>query len=119
MADTYTYDDGSTITMDGNTVSSTPTPQGWATTDYGSNITPQSVAGANSWQDVLKYGFGRVVDYATVKQTPQNTPLSYARGNGAVLPSGTVMGMSTTTLILGALVIGGVVVAAKMASGKG
>ena len=116
MSSTYTYDDGSTITMDGNTVSSTPTPQGWATTDYSANITPEA-AGSGSWTDVLKYGFGRVIDYATVKQSPQNTPAQYANRSGAtVYPAGTVMGLPMGTLLLGALVLGGVVIAAKMAS---
>lgn len=116
MGSTYTYDDGSTITIDQNTVSSTPTPAGWAATDYSANITP-GAAGAESWQDVLKYGFGRVIDYATVKQTPQNTPAQYANRNGAtVYPGGSVMGFSMPQLLLGALVLGGVVIAAKMAS---
>lgn len=116
----YTYDDGSTITLDGNTVSSTPTPAGWAASDYGENITPGSTSpGAQSWTDVLKYGFGRAVDYATTKQTPQNTPITYAKANGATLPGGGALGVSSGTLLLGAVVIGGLLIAMKMAASKG
>lgn len=116
----YTYDDGSTIELNGNTVSSTPTPAGWATSDYGDNIQPGAVSnGAQSWTDVLKYGFGRAVDYATTKQTPQNTPITYAKANGATLPGGGALGMSTGTLLLGGLVIGGLLIAMKMAASKG
>lgn len=110
MESSYTYDDGSTITASGDQVYST------GATDYGQNVTP-GAAGAGSWTDVLKYGFARSIDYATAKQVPQNTPARYAAANGAtVYPAGTVMGIKPATLLLGALLIGGVALAIKMAN---
>lgn len=118
----YTYDDGSTIQIAGDTVSSTPTPAGWALSDYNENFTPGAVSGgATSWTDVLKTGFSRVIDNATQRNTPQNTPANY-NGNpvGVRLPAaGSFMGIPSGTLLLGALVIGGLFVAAKMVSSKG
>lgn len=116
----YTYDDGSTITVENGAVSSTPVPAGWSLSDYNENFTPGSVtSGAGSWSDVLKNGFGRVIDNAIARNTPQNTPATYNQapvgGTRQTLEGGsTFMGISTRTLLLAGLLIGGAVVVAGM-----
>ncbi|MBN9407625.1 MAG: hypothetical protein J0H69_00620 [Burkholderiales bacterium] len=76
---TYTFDDGSTITMaDNGSVSSTPAPTGYLASDYWQNFQPSNVSsGASSWMDVLKFGIGRVADYKTASMAAQNTPATY------------------------------------------
>lgn len=114
------FDDGSTIDYSDGMVTSTPSPAGWALSDYGDNTTPGAVSpGATSWTQVLQQGFGRAIDYATAKNTPQNTPATYATGptggtNQQVQQPG-FMGISSRTLLLGGLVIAGLMVAAAMA----
>lgn len=116
----YTYDDGSTITVDNGGVSSTAIPSGWSLSDYNENFTPGAVTnGAGSWADVLKNGFSRVIDNAITRNVPQNTPAVYnqapAGGTAHALPAqGGFMGISTRTLLLAGLLIGGAVVVAGM-----
>lgn len=101
---TVTYDDGSTLSYDAMGVSSTPAPAGMMLSDYGSNFTPQAMnSGARDWLDVLKYGIGRVADYATVVHAPQNTPAYHARQPvGAALPHqyGSAMGGLNMSVLL-------------------
>lgn len=77
---TVTYDDGSTLSYDDTGVTgSTQSPPGYLVSDYGSNISPgNSASGASTWADVLKFGFGRVVDYKTASLQSANTPPVYA-----------------------------------------
>lgn len=116
----YTYDDGSTISVENGAVSSTAIPAGWSLSDYNENFTPGSVtSGAGSWADVLKNGFGRVIDNAIARNTPQNTPATYNQapvgGTRQALPAeGSIMGISTRTLLLAGLLIGSAVVVASM-----
>lgn len=116
----YTYDDGSSIEIDGDTVSSEPIPSGWALSDYNENFTPSAVtSGAGSWEDVLKLGLGRVIDNATTRNTPQNTPVSYGAapvGGSAhsLQQGGTFMGISTGTLLIGGLVLAGLLAVVGM-----
>lgn len=104
---TYTYDDGSTITDDGaGNTTSTQSPQGYLVSDYGSNFNWGNLSqGATSALDVLKYGFGRVVDYKTASlqaanRAPQYAPPPvYGSGPGLQLNGNTIL------LIGGALLL--------------
>lgn len=99
---TVQYDDGSSLTYDASGVSSTPAPAGMLLSDYSANFTPQAVNGqANSWLDVLKYGIGRVADYATVVHAPQNQPAYYARQPVGVqaAQAGSIGGVNLSTIL--------------------
>lgn len=116
---TYTYDDGSTITYDGAGVSSTPSPDGYMLSDYGSNFTPGAVSsGAGSWLDVLKFGIGRVADYRTAVDAPQNTPARYA---APVYYGGSAggLGLNSNMLMLFGLAAGAFLLARSLGSKKG
>ncbi len=111
----YTYDDGSTISYDtsNGAVSSTQSPPGYLISDYASNFSPGNLsAGASSVMDVLKYGFGRVVDYTTASIQAANTPPTYAP-----LPvyAGQPLSLNGGTLLL----IGGVVLLVMLMGGDG
>ncbi len=114
MATTY-FDDGSSITYDDNSVSSTPAPAGMMLSDYSSNFNPGNLSGgASSMLDVLKYGFGRVVDYKTASMQAANTAANYAQPQNFVsVPSS--MQMNTGTLLL----LGGAVLLFVVLSGGG
>ncbi len=97
---TVTYDDGSTI--DTVTGDSTQSPPGYLLSDYSSNFAPSNLAsGASSMMDVLKYGFGRIVDYKTASLNAQNTPPQYGTQQVAVNPPTGQVGMGTILLIIG------------------
>lgn len=76
-------------------------------TNYGDNFSPGNLTqGANSFLDVLKYGFGRVVDYQTASLSAANTQPQYQQQ--AARPLATVPAqMSTgTVLMIAAAVLG-------------
>lgn len=104
---TYTYDDGSTLTDAGGTISSTPAPAGYMLSDYGSNFTPSAVnPQATSWMDVLKYGIGRVADYQTTAVVAQNQPAYYANrpaGLQSVQVPGSFGGINLGTILIAGL----------------
>ncbi len=114
-----TFDDGSTIDYD--TGQSTPAPAGMLLSDYSSNIIPgNATSGASSWADVLKYGFGRVVDYKIATLTPQNTQPTYAPQNLAYQGQGNSLGINPQTIMLaGAVFLGVALLRSFMKKRKG
>lgn len=111
---TMTFDDGSTITDDGaGNTSSTQSPAGYLLTDYSSNFSPANASpGATNWTDVLKYGFGRVVDYKTASLQSANTPPQYAAP-----PVYSTRGMQLDSRSM--LLIGGAILLFVLLSGDG
>lgn len=116
------FDDGSTISYSDDMVSSTAAPNGWLTSDYGGNFTPSAATpGATSWEDVMKNGFGRLVDYGINSLAPQNTAPSLTPEGGRPqpgttygTPTGSVFGVSTSTLLIGGVVLVGIALVAAM-----
>ena len=111
MSYTYTYDDGSTITVgDDGTTSATESPTGYLASDYYKNFQPANISpGASSWADVLKYGIGRIADYKTATLSPQNTPATYqpyrVPQSGLYAPQASMMNGNTLLLIGGAVLL--------------
>ncbi|TAH10518.1 MAG: hypothetical protein EAZ11_12295 [Curvibacter sp.] len=77
-------------------------------TNYADNFAPGNLAGgATSMLDVLKYGFGRVVDYKTASLQAQNVPPNYVGGAQSPVLVSVPQKINTTTLLLiGAGVLG-------------
>lgn len=101
---TQYFDDGSSITDDGGMVYSTPAPAGALISDYSNNFSPAGAAsGATNWEEVLKFGFGRVIDYATATQRPMNAAPSYVPPQQMQFQQAGAFGISRNTLMLAAL----------------
>lgn len=77
-------------------------------TNYADNFSPENLSGgATSMLDVLKYGFGRVVDYKTASLQAQNAAPMYNNGAQSPVLVSVPQKINTTTLLLiGAGVLG-------------
>lgn len=77
-------------------------------TNYADNFAPENLSpGATSMLDVLKYGFGRVVDYKTASMQAQNNNPQFMGGaQSPVLVSVPQKINTTTLLMIGAAVLG-------------
>lgn len=92
---TYTYDDGSTISYDGRSVSSTPAIDagvgGWtqdsAEADKLARFYPQ---GAPWWQQLATYGATRAIDahYKRAEADRTAQPITFAGQNGRTYAAG-------------------------------
>lgn len=108
--DTYTFDDGSTISVgaDGG-VSATPTTD-YAVNRQGAVWTPQSVnPAANSWEDVLKFGMSRLIDAKVRPVVPNNTLPYYQNAYSPPPPAFSPGGAGWAWLILGAVAVAAVI----------
>ena len=104
------FDDGSTY--DGDTGQATQSPPGALITDYYRNFEPGNASsGATTWADVLKYGFGRVVDYKTASLAPANATPNYAPPGRVNQPQADTFSGS------GLLIVGALILAFVLASG--
>lgn len=106
-----TFDDGSTL--DTGSGQSTDAPAGMLISDYGSNFSPGNLSpGATSMLDVMRYGFGRVVDYKVASLQAQNANPQYAAGPVGQVAQ-TQVSIGTLALIAGALALGFVLLNSK------
>lgn len=97
------FDDGSSY--DSDTGQATQAPPGALLSDYASNFSPSNLSpGATNFADVLKYGFGRIIDYKTASLASQNATPQYSKTESALINQ---PGVSTSTvLILAAAALG-------------
>ena len=107
-----TFDDGSTY--DSDTGQATQSPPGALLSDYASNFSPSNLSpGATNMADVLKYGFGRIIDYKTASLAAQNATPQYSQTKSSLVAQ--PRQLDTMTLLL----IGGAVLACVLLSSKG
>lgn len=75
-------------------------------TNYGDNFSPGNLTqGATSFLDVLKYGFGRVVDYQTASLQAANTQPQYQQQQPKPLATVPASMSTGTVIMIGAAVL--------------